>query len=60
MYQILPYIEEKALYDMRKGDGAANAGFTKTGLCGKTSEAVQLPVAQRSLRYRRHQHLRAG
>lgn len=32
MYQILPNIEEKALYDMRKGDGAANAGFTETGL----------------------------
>ena len=32
MYQILPYIEEKSLYDLRKGDGGANAGFTLTGL----------------------------
>ena len=32
MYQILPHIEEKTLYDLRKGDGGANAGFTLTGL----------------------------
>ena len=32
MYQILPHIEQKAMYDMRKGDGGANAGFVETGL----------------------------
>ena len=32
MYQILPYIEQQALYDMRRGDGGANAGFVDTGL----------------------------
>jgi prepilin-type N-terminal cleavage/methylation domain-containing protein len=32
MYQILPNIEQKSMYDMRKGDGGANAGFTITGL----------------------------
>lgn len=32
MYQILPHIEQKNLYDLRKGDGGANAGFTLTGL----------------------------
>src|SRR3954470_24559242 len=32
MYQILPHIEQKSLYDLRKGDGGANAGFTLTGL----------------------------
>ncbi|HEX4414456.1 MAG TPA: DUF1559 domain-containing protein [Lacipirellulaceae bacterium] len=32
MYQILPHIEQKSLYDLRKGDGGANAGFTVTGL----------------------------
>src|SRR4051812_6832323 len=32
MYQILPYIEQKSLYDLRAGDGAAHAGFTLTGL----------------------------
>jgi prepilin-type N-terminal cleavage/methylation domain-containing protein len=32
MYQVLPQLEEKSLYDLRVGDGAANAGFTETGL----------------------------
>ena len=32
MYQILPHIEQKTMYDMRKGDGGANAGFVVTGL----------------------------
>ncbi len=32
MYQILPHIEEKSLYDLRKGDGNGNAGFIETGL----------------------------
>lgn len=32
MYQILPYLEQKAMYDTRYGDGAAKAGFIETGL----------------------------
>jgi prepilin-type N-terminal cleavage/methylation domain-containing protein len=43
MYQILPYVEEKALYDLRRGDGAANAGFTKTGLCEKQVKMFNCP-----------------
>ncbi len=38
MYQILPYIEQQALHDMRQGDGAANAGFIKTDM-------IEIPVA---------------
>jgi prepilin-type N-terminal cleavage/methylation domain-containing protein len=38
MYQILPYIEQQALHDMRRGDGALNAGFIKTGM-------IEIPVA---------------
>ena len=33
MYQILPNIEQKNLYDLRRGDGGANAGFVETSLC---------------------------
>lgn len=43
MYQILPYVEEKALYDMRRGDGGANAGFTKTGLSEKQVKVFNCP-----------------
>jgi prepilin-type N-terminal cleavage/methylation domain-containing protein len=43
MYQILPYIEEKALYDLRRGDGATNAGFTKTGLCEARVKVFNCP-----------------
>jgi prepilin-type N-terminal cleavage/methylation domain-containing protein len=32
MYQILPHIEQQSMYDMRKGDGGASAGFVETGL----------------------------
>lgn len=32
MYQILPQLEQKSLYDMRRGDGNQNAGFVETGL----------------------------
>src|SRR4051812_27101261 len=39
MYQILPHIEQKSLYDLRKGDGAANAGFTLTRL-----SEIQVPL----------------
>ncbi len=38
MYQILPYIEQQALHDMRQGDGADNAGFIKTGM-------IEIPVS---------------
>jgi prepilin-type N-terminal cleavage/methylation domain-containing protein len=38
MYQVLPYIEQQALYDMRYGDGAASAGFIKTDM-------TEIPVA---------------
>jgi len=38
MYQILPYIEQQNLYDMRRGDGGTNAGFIKTGL-------IEIPVS---------------
>jgi prepilin-type N-terminal cleavage/methylation domain-containing protein len=30
MYQILPFIEQQNLYNMRRGDGGTNAGFQKT------------------------------
>src|SRR5690606_31974196 len=33
MYQVLPYIEQQNLYDLRRGDGTlANSGFLRTGL----------------------------
>lgn len=38
MYQILPYIEQQALQNMRKGDGAMNAGFVRTDM-------AEIPVA---------------
>lgn len=38
MYQILPYIEQQALHDMRRGDGNLNAGFIKTGM-------IEIPVS---------------
>ncbi|MGD9922417.1 MAG: DUF1559 domain-containing protein, partial [Pseudorhodoplanes sp.] len=40
---ILPCVEEKALYDLRRGDGAANAGFTKTGLSEKPVKVFNCP-----------------
>ncbi|MGD9632046.1 MAG: DUF1559 domain-containing protein [Pirellulales bacterium] len=43
MYQILPYIEEKSLYDLRRGDGGTNAGFTKTGLSEKPVKVFNCP-----------------
>src|SRR5262249_10796468 len=39
MFQILPYIEGKTLYDLRRGDGGANAGFVLTGL-----SEIQVPI----------------
>lgn len=32
MYQILPYIEENSLFELRRGDGGQNVGFVDTGL----------------------------
>lgn len=32
MFQVLPYIEEQGLYDLRRGDRAGNVGFVETGL----------------------------
>jgi prepilin-type N-terminal cleavage/methylation domain-containing protein len=32
MYQILPYIEQQNLQDLRRGDGNVNIGFVDTGL----------------------------
>ncbi|QEG34888.1 DUF1559 domain-containing protein [Bythopirellula goksoeyrii] len=32
MYQVLPYIEQQNLANMRRGDGNLNAGFVDTGL----------------------------
>lgn len=31
-YQILPFIEEQALFEMRKGDGSGSNGFVATGM----------------------------
>jgi prepilin-type N-terminal cleavage/methylation domain-containing protein len=38
MYQILPYIEQQALHDMRRGNVPANSGFINTGM-------IEIPVA---------------
>jgi len=43
MYQILPYIEQQNLYNLRRGDGGANAGFQRTGLSEKPVAAYNCP-----------------
>ncbi len=43
MYQILPYIEQQALYNLRRGDGGTNAGFVKTGLAQKPVSVFNCP-----------------
>lgn len=43
MYQILPYLEERSLYDLRKGDGAGNSGFVDTGLIETPVSAFTCP-----------------
>jgi prepilin-type N-terminal cleavage/methylation domain-containing protein len=43
MYQILPYIEQQTLYDLRRGDGATNAGFVRTGLAEKPVSVFNCP-----------------
>jgi prepilin-type N-terminal cleavage/methylation domain-containing protein len=43
MYQILPYVEQQNLYNLRRGDGAANAGFEKTSLSEKPVSIYNCP-----------------
>jgi hypothetical protein len=43
MYQILPNIEQTSLYELRKGDGGANAGFTLTDLSEKQVPLFNCP-----------------
>ncbi|MEO1497843.1 MAG: DUF1559 domain-containing protein [Planctomycetota bacterium] len=43
MYQILPYMEEQTLYDLRSGDGAGVAGFLDTGLAETPVSAFNCP-----------------
>ena len=43
MYQILPFIEEQALYDLRAGDGLGNVGFYQTGLIERPVPGYNCP-----------------
>jgi prepilin-type N-terminal cleavage/methylation domain-containing protein len=43
MYQILPYIELQNLYNLRRGDGAAKAGFVQTRLAEKQVSTYNCP-----------------
>ena len=43
MYQILPFIEQRALYDLRRGTTAANSGFVATGLVEKKVSMYNCP-----------------
>ena len=43
MYQILPFIEEQILYDLRGGDGGGNVGFTDTVLAETPVTAFNCP-----------------
>lgn len=44
MYQILPYIEQQALHDLRRGDGTpANSGFRATDMIEKTVSSYTCP-----------------
>ncbi|TWU25871.1 DUF1559 domain-containing protein [Bythopirellula polymerisocia] len=44
MYQILPYIEQQNLANMRRGDGNLNAGFVETGLAEIPVSAFNCPT----------------
>ncbi|QDV73999.1 DUF1559 domain-containing protein [Botrimarina mediterranea] len=44
MYQILPYMEEQSLYDLREGDGSGNTGFVDTGLIERPVSAFNCPT----------------
>jgi prepilin-type N-terminal cleavage/methylation domain-containing protein len=43
MYQILPYLEEQNLYNLRRGDRAGNAGFVDTGLAERSVSVYSCP-----------------
>ena len=43
MYQLLPYMEEQALYDLRAGDSQGNVGFVDTGLTEKFVSGFNCP-----------------
>jgi prepilin-type N-terminal cleavage/methylation domain-containing protein len=43
MYQILPYVEQQNLYNLRRGDGKLNAGFVATGLAEVQVAAFNCP-----------------
>ena len=43
MYQILPYIEQQNLYNLRRGDGKLNAGFVETGLAEQPVSTFNCP-----------------
>lgn len=43
MFQILPFIEEQSLYDLRGGDGAGNVGFADTVLAETPVAAFNCP-----------------
>jgi hypothetical protein len=44
MYQLLPFIEQQNLYDLRRGDGNLNAGFVETGLAEVRVSALNCPT----------------
>ncbi len=44
MFQILPYMEEQALYNLREGDGSGNTGFVATRLIEKPVSAFNCPT----------------
>ena len=43
MYQILPYVEEQALFELRRGDGQSNVGFVDTGLAETSVSMFNCP-----------------
>lgn len=49
MFQILPFIEERTLHDLRQGDSAGNVGFTDTVLAETPVNAFNCP--SRSARF---------
>jgi prepilin-type N-terminal cleavage/methylation domain-containing protein len=44
MYQILPYMEEQSLFNLREGDGSGNIGFIDTRLIEKPVAAFNCPT----------------
>lgn len=47
MYQILPFIEQQSLYNLRRGDGGANSGFVETGLAEMQVSVFNCPSRSR-------------